>query len=199
MGLSALLYVCVCSVISDSFGTPWTKARQAPLSVKFSRQASLPLQESWSGLPFPTPEDLPTQGSCPSLAYPALAGGFFTIERPGKPLCYTEQPLYKIFQRICVSVKSLKPVLVQLLSGVLLFATPWTTACQASLSFTISQSLPKFMSWVSDAIQPYHLCCPLLLLPLVFPSSRVFSSDQVAKVLELQHQSFQCVFRVDFL
>ena len=114
---------------------------------------------------------------------------------------YTQQMFYKIFQRICMSVKSLKPVIVQSLSGVLLFATPWATACQASPSLTISQSLPKFMSWVSQLSNHIILCCPLLLLPLVFPSSRVFSSDQVDKVLglQLQHQSFQWIFRVDFL
>ena len=47
-------------------------------------------------------------------------------------------------------------VIVQLLSHVQLFATPWTAACQASLSFTISQSLLKLMSIVGDAIQPSH-------------------------------------------
>ena len=54
--------------------TPWTVARQAPLSVGFSRQ------EYWSGLPFPPPGDLPDPGIKPaSLVSPALAGGFFTI------------------------------------------------------------------------------------------------------------------------
>ena len=65
------------SFISDSFATPWTAARQAPLSVGFSRQ------EYWSGLPFPSPGDLPNPGIKPMS--PALAGGFFTIEPPGKP------------------------------------------------------------------------------------------------------------------
>ena len=61
--------------------TPWTVAHQAPLSVAFSRQ------EYWSGLPFPSPGDLPDPGIEPvSLAYPALAGRFFTSESPGKPL-----------------------------------------------------------------------------------------------------------------
>ena len=54
-------------------------------------------------------------------------------------------------------------VSVQLLSGVQLFATPWTAARHASLSFTISQSLLKLMS--IDAIQPSHPLRPLLLLP----------------------------------
>ena len=55
-------------------------ACQAPLSVEFSRQ------EYWSGLPFPPLEDLPDPGIKPtSPVPPALAGGFFTTEPPGKP------------------------------------------------------------------------------------------------------------------
>ena len=87
---------------------------------------------------------------------------------------------------------------IQLLSGVQLLATPWTAACQASLSFTISQSLLKLMS-IELMVSSNHLvlCHPLFLLPSIFPTIRVFSnvssSHQVAKLLELQlqHQSFQ--------
>ena len=67
---------------------------------------------------------------------------------------------------------------VQSLSRIWLFVTPWTTACQASLSITNSQSRPKPMS--TELIMPSNhliLCCPLLLLPSIFPSIRVFSSD----------------------
>ena len=61
------------------FVTPWTVARQAPLSMGFPRQAY------WSGLPFPSPEDLAHPGIEPqSLVSPALAGGFFTTKPPGK-------------------------------------------------------------------------------------------------------------------
>ena len=61
--------------------TPWTVAHQAPLSMGFCRQ------ESWGGLPFPPPGDLPDPGIEPrSLASPALADGFFTTESPGKSL-----------------------------------------------------------------------------------------------------------------
>ena len=66
------------SVVSDSFVTPWTVACQAPLSMGFSRQ-----EEYWSGLPFPSPGDLPDPGTEP--ASPVLAGRFFTTEPPGKP------------------------------------------------------------------------------------------------------------------
>ena len=72
--------VCASSVVSDSFEIPWTVAHQAPLSVEFPRQ------EYWSGLPFPTPGDLPNPGIEPaSPVSPALAGGFFTTEPCGKP------------------------------------------------------------------------------------------------------------------
>ena len=61
---------------------------------------------------------------------------------------------------------------------VLLFVTPWTEAHQASLSFTISQSLLKFIS-IELMMLSNHLilCHPVLLLPLVFPSIRVFSNE----------------------
>ena len=84
-------------------------------------------------------------------------------------------------------------------SRVRLFVSPWTAAHQASLSVTNSQSVQKLMSTVS--VMPSNhliLCRAFLLLPSIFPSIRVFSSEsvflhQVAKVLEfqLQHQYFQ--------
>ena len=67
---------------------------------------------------------------------------------------------------------------VQLLSHVQLFVTPWTAARQASLSLTISQSLLKLMS-IESVMPSIHLilCCPLLLLPSIFPIIRVFSNE----------------------
>ena len=67
---------------------------------------------------------------------------------------------------------------VQLLSRVQLFATPWTAACQASLSIANSWSLLKLMS-IESVMPSNHLilCCPLLLPPSIFPSIRVFSSE----------------------
>ena len=72
---------------------------------------------------------------------------------------------------------------VQLLSHVQLFATPWTTACQASLSITDSQSLLKLTS-IESVIPSNHLilCQPLLLPPLAFPSIRVFSNESVLHI-----------------
>ena len=83
--------------------------------------------------------------------------------------------------------------------------TPGTGTCQAPLSFTISRSLLKPLS-VESMMPSNHLilCCPLLLLPLIFPSIRIFSVElalciRLAKVLklQLQHQSFQRIFMIE--
>ena len=80
LNFSEILVLCLLlfsrSVMSDSFVTPWTLARRAPLSIWFSRQ------ESWSGLQFPSPGDLPDPGIKPTS--PALASRFFATEPPGK-------------------------------------------------------------------------------------------------------------------
>ena len=69
---------------------------------------------------------------------------------------------------------------VRSLRYVRLFVTPWTVACQASLCITNSWNLPKLMS--IESVMPFShliLCCPLLLLPSIFPSLRVFSNESV--------------------
>ena len=84
---------------------------------------------------------------------------------------------------------------VQSLSRVQLFATPWTVAGQASLSITNSQSLLKFMS--IELVMPSNhliLCCPLLLLPLIFPSTRVFSNESVLYMRWPKYWSFSFSF-----
>ena len=79
----------------------------------------------------------------------------------------------------------------QLLSHVRLFATPGTAACQASLSITNSQSLPKLMP-IESAMPSNHLihCCPLLLLPSIFPSITVFSNESALSIRWLKYWSF---------
>ena len=72
-----LLSLFSCRVMSDSFATPRTVGRQASHSRRF------PKQEYWSGVPFPSPGDLPNSGIEPVRL--ALAGGFFTAEPCGKP------------------------------------------------------------------------------------------------------------------
>ena len=100
-----------------------------------------------------------------------LAGRFFTTEPPGKYLCDLSS--------------------VQLLSRVWLFATPWTAAHQASLSITNSWSLLKLMS--SKLMMPSNhliICCPLLLLPSIFPSIKVFSGESVLCIRWPKYWSF---------
>ena len=69
--------------------------------------------------------------------------------------------------------------------------TPWTTARQASLSFTSSRSLLKLM-FIELVMPPKHLilCCPLLLLPSIFPSIRVFSSESALSLRWPKYWSF---------
>ena len=85
----------------------------------------------------------------------------------------------------------LPSVSVQSLSRVRLFATSWTTAHQASLSITNCQSLPKPMS--IELVMPSNhliLCCPLLLLPSIFPSIRVFSNESALRIRWPKYWSF---------
>ena len=80
---------------------------------------------------------------------------------------------------------------VQWLSRVRLFETPWTATCQTSLSITNSQNLLKLMS-IALMMPSNHLilCYPLLLLPPIFPSIRVFSSESVLCIRRPKYWSF---------
>ena len=85
---------------------------------------------------------------------------------------------------------------VQSLSLVRLFVTPWTAACQASLSITNSQSLLKFMS-IELVMPSSHLilCHPLLLLPLIPPSVRIFSNESTLRMRWPKYWSFSFSIR----
>ena len=80
---------------------------------------------------------------------------------------------------------------VQSLSRVRFFVTPWTAACQASLSITNSRSISKPMS-IESVMPSNHLilCCPLLLLPSIFPSIRVFSNESALCIRWPTYRSF---------
>ena len=82
-----------------------------------------------------------------------------------------------------LSTLSTQQVVVQSFSYIQLFVTPWTAACQASLSSTISWSLLKFTS-IELMMPSKHLilCYPLLLLPSIFPSIRVFSNESALRI-----------------
>ena len=86
--------------------------------------------------------------------------------------------LTRLQHNVIESNTRLDVVVVQLLSRVRRFVTPWTTECPASLSFTISRSLLKLMS-IQSVMPSNHLilCHLLLLLPSIFPRIRVFSKE----------------------
>ena len=94
-----------------------------------------------------------------------------------------EVPVLTVFNDSCVSVQSL--------SCVGLFVTPWTAACQASLSITNSQSLFKLMS-IESVMPSIHLifCHTLLLPPSIFPRIRVFSNESVLRIRWPKYCSF---------
>ena len=83
-----------------------------------------------------------------------------------------------VLDQLILKMTQWKIAAFQSLSHVQLFATPWTAAHQASLSFIISQSLPKVMS-IESVMPSNHLifCCPLLFLPSIFPSIRIFTNE----------------------
>ena len=138
---------------------------QVPLSMEFPRQ------EYWSGLPCPPPGDLPNLGiKTTSLTSAALAGGFFTTESSGKP--YSSGS-------------------VQSLSHVRLIVTPWTAACQASLSITNSRSLLKLMSINSVRPSNHLILYRLHLLPpSIFLSIRVLFNESVLCIRWPKYWSF---------
>ena len=142
-------------------------ARQAPLSMGFFRQ------EYWSGLPCPPTGDLSDSGIKPvSLTSPALAGIFFVV-------------VQSLSQKIKICLCDPKDC-----------NTP---------GFPVLHYLPEFaqthVHWVDDAIQPSHPLLPTSPALNLSQNQGLFqwvgSSHQIAKVLELQHQSFQWIFRID--
>ena len=130
--------------MSDPFETLWNVAHQVPLSMGFPRQ------EYWSGLPFPSPGDLPIPGVKPTS--PALAGGFFSTEPPG--YC-------------CSSISNPCPTLQP--HGLEHTSLP----CPSSSPRVCPTSCP-----LNQLCHPtISSCLPLLLLPSVFPNIKVFSSE----------------------
>ena len=143
------------------FATQWTIACQAPLSMEISRP------EYWSWLPFPSPGDLPDQGS-----------------NSGLPHC--RQVLYHLSYQGSPQFSSL-----QLLSHVQLFVAPWTVACQASLYITNSWRLLKLMSLELVMLSNHLILChPLLIPPSIFPSIRVFWNESVLRIRWPKYWSF---------
>ena len=110
--------------------------------------------------------------------------------------CGSRGTLGKMDSRKSSKIK-ITVVVVQSLNCVRLFAIPWTTACQAPLYFTVSRSLLKLMS-IESVMPSSHLilCHPLLLLPSIFPSIRVFSVESVLPITWQKYWSFS--FSISF-
>ena len=104
---------------------------------------------------------------------------------------YFQSVSYQLFNFHCKSIIGNSFSSVQSLSHVWLFATPWIAARQASLSITNSRSSPKLMS-IELVMPSSHLilCCPLLLLPPIPPSIRVFSDESTLRVRCPKYWSF---------
>ena len=136
-----------------------------------------PGKNYWSWLPFPFPGDLSNPGFKPT--YPVW-------QVDSLPLSHWEAH-HSLRAPIILDIFSS----VQLLSHVWLFATPWITTRQASLSITNSQSLPKLMS--IESVMPSSqliLCRPLLPLPPIPPSVRVFSNESTLRMRWPKYWSF---------
>ena len=107
-----------------------------------------------------------------------------------------------LFLSVCLGLmhKAVFDSSVQLLSCVQLFVTAWTAARQASLSITNSRSLPKLM--FIELVMPSNrliICCPLLLLPPIPHSIRVFSNESALHIRWPQYWSFSFNIRLDLL
>ena len=176
------------------FATLWTVAHQALRSMGFPRQ------EYWSGLPFPSPGDLPKLGIKP-VSPTAPAGGRWIGRWILYYWAYWEAP-GKVHEFISSSLSS-----IQSLSRVRLFATPWIAAYKASLSITKYRSSLKPMCIESVMPSSHVILCRHPSPPAPNPSQHqslfqwVNSSHEVAKVLEfkLYDQSFQWTPRTDLL
>ena len=200
-----------------AFATPWTVAHQAPPSMEFSRQ------EYWSGLPFPSPGDLPNSvhiqmhththtqkwntnlmKPCPYNIRCTVMFSFLLISVDQSTPRWLHHSLmnltsyrkYFVFSKFLsksgytwVANHTFQFSSFQLLSHVWLFATPWTAACQASLSITDSQSLLKLMFIESSMLSNHLILCRPLLLP---PSTsiRVFSNELVLCIRWPKYWSF---------
>ena len=179
------------------FVIPWTAAHQASLSITSSSILSLP------------PADHPHTHRYVFLIVEHHHFSLLFKFKFFHNALFSQMNLWMNFQLcfFCVTGGTIASLFssVQTLGRVQLFATPWTAAHQATLSITSSWSLLKLMS-IESVMPSNHLILyhPLLLPHPIFPSIRVFSEELVLHIrwpkyweFQLQHQSFQWIFRTD--
>ena len=181
---------------------PWTVACQAPLSMGFSKR------EHWIGLPFPSSGDIPNPGI--ETRSPALQVDSLPTELWGKSFLSLNLLLNILIFLISLSVIMRGSINSCCCSVAQSCQTPCSPSDCNTPGFPVLHCPLEFaqthVCWFSDALQPPHpLSSPSPLAPNLSQHQGLFqwvsSLHQVAKVLELQlrHQSFQWIFRVDFL
>ena len=143
------------------FGTPWTVAHQAALPMKFSRR------EYWSGLPFLVSVIFPNQWSKPMIKEPSTECGTVIAQ---------SMIVVVLIKKLRMQVSS-----VQLLSCVWLFVTPWTVACQTSLSITNFWSLLKLVS--VELVMPVQIVCNCGHITLAWTWSKGAASIHMQVIL----------------
>ena len=148
--------------------TPWTAVRQASLSIN----------NNWSLLKLMSIESVMLSNHlilcCPLLLLPSIFPSIRVFSNTSQKLIYNGGGGGGLVAKSCLTL-----------------ATPWTAACQAPLSFTLSWSLLRLKS-IESVMLSNHLilCCPLLLLPPIFSSIRVFSSESACHVKWPKYWSF---------
>ena len=178
-----------CSVMSESLWPhdlqhtrlpcPSLSPGVCPNSWPWSQWCYLSISSSVTPFPF-CPQFFPVSGFCPTSWLFASGGQSIGASASASVLPMNIQ-----------SWLPFSSVSVQSLSCAWLFVTPWTTALQASRSIINSQSLPKLMSM--ESVMPSNhliLCRPLLLLPSIFPSIRIFSNESALRMRWPKYWSF---------
>ena len=191
--------------MSDS-ATPWTAARQASLSITNSRtllklmsiELLTPSNHLSSVVPFSSHlQSFPSSGSFQVSQFFTSSAQSIRVSASASVLPMNIQGWLPLGLTGLISLQSKESKLiiniqsVQLLSRVWLFATPLIVAHQASLSKTNSWSLLKLMS--IESVMPSNrliLCCPLLLLPPIPPSIRIFSNESTLRMGWPKYWSF---------
>ena len=169
--------------------TPWTVARQAPLSMRFPLR-----QEYWSGLPFPSPGDLPNPGLEPTS--PALAGGFFTTEpKNGSEVKWKSLNHVWLF----VTPWTIQSMEFSLLQGI--FPTqglnPGLPHCKWILYQLSHKESPRILEWVvypfssgssNPRIEWGLLHCRRILYQLSYPGWKIQYSHVIIQALPLGYE-----------